>query len=129
MTNNLYDTEQVNDIIANKEHSIDPNRVSDGYHTFGELYEHRIELFITLCTFVDSTTRRPVWMSKKHSDGSEMDGWFIMGIGEKIGEQITYHLPNKYWDRLVKYGFKVLPCAVKWDGHTSEDVLKRLADL
>lgn len=112
-----------------KQRCEDTNNISDGYHTFGELYEHRIELFITLCEFVDGTTRKPVWMSKKHSDGTEWDGWFILGIGEKIGQQITYHLPVSYWDRLVKYGFEVLPQAVNYDGHTSADVLKRLTEI
>lgn len=51
--------------------------VSDGYHTFTELYEHRCTLWITLCRALRlltvNKTQRPepvVWRSKKHSDGS-----------------------------------------------------------
>lgn len=65
----------------------------DGYHTFGELYEHRITLFITVCMLLRLHTNAGVWRSKWHSDGSEYPGWFIMGIGREKGKQITYHLP------------------------------------
>jgi hypothetical protein len=61
-----------------KEHfpDIDTNTVSDGYHTFGELYEHRITLFLVLML------RHPniSWRSRNHADGSEWEGWFIAGI-------------------------------------------------
>jgi hypothetical protein len=46
---------------------------SDGYHTFSELYDHRITLFIALCRI--SKGRGPsgrwsqLWRSKRHSDG------------------------------------------------------------
>ncbi len=106
--------------------------VSDGFHTFDELYEHRIKLFISLCYFYILGKRdneeKNVWISKKHSDGTKFDGWFIMGIGKKKGEQITYHLPNKYWPA-VELIAEILDKAPKYDGHTSEDVLKRLENL
>jgi len=39
---------------------------SDGYHTFDELYDHRITLFIALCRFVDNRVfiGGEVWRSK-----------------------------------------------------------------
>ena len=94
----------------------------DGYHTFDELYEHRIELFMALCRIID----RPTWTSLYHSDGTRIEGWFIMGIDTEDGKQITYHLPMKYYDRVncVKYSR-----APEYDGHTPDDVLKRLAKL
>lgn len=106
-------------------------QISDGYHTFDELYEHRIELFMTLCRFCrvahykDGTefVGRQVWKSKLHADGTMFDGWFVAGIGVRPGEQITYHLPMSYWDRLdVPYRDR----APEWDGHTPADVLTRL---
>lgn len=113
----------------------DTNKISDGYHTFGELYEHRIRLFITLCKFIDSThnsgsktdDKFKVWVSKKHYDNSFFDGWFIMGIGTERGNQISYHLPIKYWDEVLT--FNILENSPEWDGHTSEDVLSRLKNL
>ena len=97
----------------------DIGETSDGYHTFNELYEHRHMLFMALCHTYTSTS----WKSKLHDDGSEMKGWFIAGVVTPKGKTITYHLPMRLWKN-----FKVskLVRAPKWDGHTSNDVLKRL---
>lgn len=60
--------------------------VSDGYHSFKELYDHRIKLFVALCNVLenwDTEIGHPsqCWKSKLHSDGTMFDGWFIAGIG------------------------------------------------
>jgi hypothetical protein len=110
------------------------NEVSDGYHTFGELYEHRITLYIALCKQItnqpyDEDGDYQVWRSKKHSDGELAFGgtWFVLGIGEEEGKQITYHLPIEKWD---KTDFaKTREKAPEFDGHTAEDVLKRIENL
>ena len=104
----------------------------DGYHTFEELYGHRIALFVTLCRFVHNDEHRmlhdtPVWRSKFHSDGSSFYGWFIMGIGRNKGEQITYHLPLSKWDE-TDFA-ETLDKAPEFDGHTPDDVLERLKNL
>lgn len=109
-----------------------PNKggISDGYHTFDELYEHRIVNFMALCKllwYVKSKSPRKVWISKQHSDGTAWDGWFIMGIGYEPGEQITYHLPMSKWDECYKIAMEILPQAPVWDGHTPADVLERLS--
>ncbi len=102
----------------------------DGYHTFSELYDHRIELFITLCRNlhdllqIENPGKYQVWRSGAHSDGSTLDDWFILGIGTADGRQITYHLPNSRWEDC--FFAKELVLAPKWDGHTSDDVLERL---
>lgn len=110
--------------IAIRESGIDANKISDGYHTFEELYEHRIALFIALCHIGGSDLE--AWKSKIHSDGTVWPGWFIAGIGTKPGEQITYHLPDSKWDLLQAPEVDSVP---KYDGHTPADVLKRLAEL
>ncbi len=109
----------------------DSNEVSDGYHTFGELYEHRIALFIALCRVIAHDPARQfgcdVWRSVYHSDGSNYDGWFVLGIGTESGSQLTYHLPIGRWDSC---GFAASrDRAPKWDGHTAADVLERLKTL
>ena len=108
---------------------VDTNQINDGYHSFGNLYEHRIELFIALCReYGDNLyNERTVWKSKKHSDGSSIEGWFILGIGTKKGNQITYHIPLSYWEKL--YDITTLSQAPKFDGHNSRDVIKRLKKL
>ncbi len=105
---------------------------SDGYHTFTELYEHRIILFMTLCRYFiqgkASYDSRNVWCSLFHSDGSCYEGWFIMGIGKEKGNQITYHIPMRYWTQAKKHA-EVLEKAPEFDGHKSHDVIKRIAEL
>lgn len=96
----------------------------DGYHTFDELYDHRIELFIRLCDFARVGTGYPVWRSKLHSDGSSWNGWFILGIHTEDGKQITYHLPISKWEE-TNFA-ETLGKAPDFDGHTSDDVLERL---
>jgi hypothetical protein len=103
---------------------IKTNDVSDGYHTFGELYDHRITLFIALCRCAG---RQGVWRSKKNGDGGEWDGWFILGINKEKGEQITYHLPISRWGE-TEFA-ETLEQAPEFDGHTSEDVLERFKKL
>ncbi len=100
--------------------------VSDGYHTFAELYDHRITLYLALCR---SLAARDfiVWRSKTHSDGTSFPGWFVLGVGVEPGAQITYHLPLSKWDdaNFANWGGLV----PEFDGHTSADVLVRLAAL
>jgi hypothetical protein len=104
------------------------NDISDGYHTFGELYEHRIRLYIELCKSLSG--KRLIWYSRVHSDGTLIPGWFILGIGMERGHQITYHIPEKYHKEISDiYGiveYKIVPT---FDGHTSQDVLDRLKEV
>ena len=101
--------------------------LSDGYHTFNELYEHRATLYIALCEqlclFVESFPKE-VWRSKKHSDGTSYPGWFILGINKEKGKQITYHLPLSKWKETCFA--ETLDVAPKFDGHTPKQVLRRL---
>lgn len=106
----------------------------DGYHTFDELYEHRITLWIALCKMrcnVEDANGSPffedVWKTKTHSDGSVMKGWFVLGVGTEAGEQITYHLPISRWDECDFA--EMLERAPEFDGHTSDEVIERLKRL
>jgi hypothetical protein len=115
----------------------------DGYHTFNELYDHRITLYIALCKKLQAWVYLPgernersdgydkcVWRSKRHSDGELCFGTgtqYVLGIGREAGKQITYHIPIERWD---ESGFaETLEVAPEWDGHTSADVLDRLKAL
>lgn len=110
--------------------------MSDGFHTFDELYEHRITLYIALAKQLGQIEDEAdehgmpehlVWRSKLHSDGSSFDGWFILGIDKNKGEQITYHLPLSKWEE-TNFA-ETLELAPEWDGHSSADVLERLKKL
>lgn len=101
----------------------------DGYHTFGELYDHRIALYIALCRLLsENVTAFEVWRSRKHSDGELAFGgtWFVLGVGKEKGKQITYHLPIERWED-TKFA-ETLEKAPEWDFHSSDDALKRLEE-
>lgn len=106
--------------------------VSDGFHTMDELYAHRIQLFIALAKLYNMqinefVLKTKVWRSEKHHDGTGYDGWFILGINDEYGKQITYHLPMSYWEE-TNFA-DTLSKAPDFDGHTSADVLQRLKTL
>lgn len=110
--------------------------VSDGYHTFDELYEFRINLFMGLCKFLSNYNKffadtnklvsfiREPWRSKLHSDGTKMEGFFILGINKQPGLQMTLHVPLERWDE-VEF-VETLKKAPEWDGHSPADVLERI---
>lgn len=117
---------KINYIISlyNKAYLPCTGNISDGYHTFDELYEHRNVLFINLLNGLNRASRRSkCWKSKFNADGSQWKGWFVAGISfNDAPGYITYHIPMELWDL----------CRVpempkgEWDGHTSEQVAKRL---
>ena len=110
---------------SQKEFSYDPlkhyfpcetSQVSDGYHTFEELYNHRMILFSIICnTYFDKA-----WKSRLHHDGTMYDNHFIVGITTPEGN-FTYHYHIDHWDN---FKVKELPNAPKWDGHTSDDIVR-----
>ena len=118
--------QSINQIIQNIPH-IATNDISDGYHSFGELYEHRVELYIALLRSKAAGAPFKVWKSKQHSDGTESIGWFLLGYDKEPGRQITYHLPIDKW---ADCSFaEELHIAPPFDGHTPQDVLQRLKNI
>lgn len=94
----------------------DPGEISDGYHTFNELYRHRYALFAVACKFLGG------WKSRLHADGTMFDGHFIAGAETPQGP-VTYHMPIRVWGGFRCREFDRAP---EWDGHTSQDVIDRL---
>lgn len=109
----------INQLIKREE--VDTNLISDGHHTFGELYEHRTELFITIARFLQNKTLKNIWRYRVDRD------WFLLGINTTPGKQISYHLPISKWnDTHFAYVYAERP---EYDNHTSADVLERLKQL
>lgn len=109
------------------------NNVSDGYHTFWELYKHRVHLYIALCKSILShpwsTTR--ITKSKIHEDGLDVWnewGMFLLQIQDEYEWQISYHLDKEYWDK-CDFAIAQEKATIPFDGHTSDDVLDRLLKL
>lgn len=93
--------------------------VSDGYHTFNELYHHRAVLLSVIC----NDHQDIAWKSKKHSDGTMFEGMFIVGVKTPTG-QATYHYDiNPYWD---VFRVQELEYAPEWDGHTPAQAIERI---
>ena len=93
------------------------NDISDGYHTFDELYEHRCLLFINLVLALKGVNAS-AWKSDL-----DFGSWFCLYLETEYG-QISYHIPNKFL-------FLVEPEIpqvdnYKWDGHSSATVIERL---
>lgn len=99
----------------------DVSQVSDGYHTFEELYNHRHVLFLALMKSYPGLA----WASPLHHDETEFTGFFIAGINLPQG-MVTYHLPLELWGAAVMTCCEVLPTAPPFDGHSSTDVIDRL---
>lgn len=93
--------------------------ISDGYHTFYELYDHRCRLFAWLMNLKSERA----FKTRKHDDGSEHPGWFVGVIVSDYGD-ISYHLPMELWE-LVKV--PEIERYSTFDGHDSDEVLERLS--
>lgn len=90
--------------------------ISDGYHTFKELYDHRMHLFAFICNGMPEHA----WKSKLHHDDTMFDDYFIVGIETPEG-QFTYHYHLDHWDLFQVTEKERAP---EWDGHTSDDVVR-----
>lgn len=99
--------------------ALDTGKISDGYHTFDELYEHRHLLFLN---FLLSTDLIQVEARLDH-----YPDWDVICAILQNGEQISYHLPvrlRSLWENefiIVRESKDII-----YDGHTSQDVLDRL---
>lgn len=100
--------------------AVDVEKMSDGYHTFADLYEQRLILSAAL-----AKNNPHAWKSKRHEDGSVPfgGGWFIMGFDTDEG-CYTYHYELKDWGL---FQCKELDKGKPWDGHTSKDVRRLLS--
>ena len=89
--------------------------ISDGYHTFDELYYHRMVLFSLVC----NANPERAWKSKQHHDGTMFDDTsFICGVETPEG-QYTYHYHLDHWDN---FKVKELEFAPEYDGHKPSDI-------
>lgn len=109
--------------------------ISDGDHTFRELYNTRMILNAALFNEwsgwrFPSKNVRSVQKSKLHHDGTMFEGgWFIVmaEVLQRDGswKQISFHYEIMWWDL-----FQVNPLVrcMEWDGHTSKEADRRLGE-
>lgn len=99
---------------------IEEGDISDGYHTFGELYAHRVALFTRLCR---ATPDKAAWRKDENTPG-----WIILYLELEGDGQISYHIPDRFINKMGYWRIKELP-DYKWDGHDSYAVLERLESI
>lgn len=101
-------------------------KISDGYHTFGELYDHRRALTAVLAA--SAATGGDSWRSKEHHPDADpmFPGYFIVGIELPTGT-ITYHYKLTHWDDFA--AVPELEHAPKWDGAGPPETVDRLLKL
>ena len=109
------------DVISSLQQEQDMGEVSDGYHTFNELYYYRM---LYNAAFFNLLPKEWVHKSKRHHTGEECfgGGWFIVIANLPTG-QISNHYELKDWD-LFKVPEKEF--ADEWDGHTPQEAAERL---
>ena len=100
---------------------VDKGEISDGFHTFNELYYYRM---LYNAAFFNMLPKEWVHKSKKHNDGEECfgGGWFIVMANLPTG-QISNHYELKNWDL---FQIPEKERADKWDGHTPQEAAERL---
>lgn len=104
-----------------QQEQIDMGEVSDGYHTFNELYYYRM---LYNAAFFNLLPKGWVHKSKRHHTGEECfgGGWFIVMANLPTG-QVSNHYELKDWD-LFQVPEKKF--ADEWDGHTPQEAAERL---
>lgn len=106
--------------------------ISDGWHTFDELYHYRMLYNAGMANAlardnlnVPTSEEIEVVKSWRHSDGElcfGKDNYFVVVMQLPTG-QVSNHYKGEYWDL-----FKVpeVERAPEWDGHTPQQAAERL---
>lgn len=137
---------QLTEVVANSVQQTKDSigKISDGYHTFDELYHYRMlynalwlnRFYQTLGLAMLGSEDEDVieefekeWdihKSWKHSDGNPCfgGGWFIVTIKLPTG-QVSNHYKAEHWD---KFKIPARDVASEWDGHTPQDAAERMED-
>jgi len=101
--------------------------LSDGYHSYGELYDTKLALSACLWNLWEQLGI-PVCKSRRHHDGEPCfgGGWFVVAAQLPAG-QVSFHYKDECWDL-----FQIPECdRVPWpfDGHAPGDAIGRLKEM
>lgn len=119
---------EMNDIIIKAEAvNFDVSKISDGHHTFEELYKFRLAYNALIFNEWATQCKYKVHKSYRHESGELCfgGGWFIV-VAELPTGQITNHYRLDYWD-----WFKIPEtekALLAYDGHTPNDTINRIDD-
>jgi hypothetical protein len=104
--------------MSEKSFKIVNGDISDGYHTFDELYEHRCLLFLLFVTGQDL-------MGAAYAVLEHYEGWDLITYDSPEG-QISYHVSTKYRHLWSGTLMEIPIERHKFDGHTPTDVVMRM---
>lgn len=125
-TRNLVGKEERLVVMGSSFHVTEDGKISDGHHTFEELYEYRLLYNAALFNTWARLGLYGVHKSMKHHDGEPCfgGGWFIV-VAELPTGQISNHYRLSDW-RLFQIPEKELPN--QYDGHSPAMVAERLTE-
>jgi len=105
----------------------DDGDISDGHHTFRELYRYRLLYNALLFNEWSNFGLHDTHKSKNHHDGEPAfgGGWFIV-VAQLPTGQISNHYKLEFWD-LFKIEARELPA--EYDGHTPAVAADRMERL
>lgn len=125
----MINEERINREISElkKDGKLTTKDISDTYHTFGDLYDHRMAFNVALTKAINLVKKDGLYAYKsmKHHDGTMFEGMFIVVIESKFG-QISYHYNLDRWNN---FDLPVYDEALEYDGHTPADTIERLLKL
>lgn len=104
---------------------IPKGEISDGYHTFDELYRYRMLYNAAFFNALAKDGSIKMCKSRKHSDGEKCfgsDDWFVVMAILPTG-QISNHYESKYWDL---FNIPERGIAFDYDGHTPNEAADRI---
>ena len=116
----------INNMISDARKDMIPcdiGKISDGYHSFDELYHHRTLLFAALINTKPWNVH--AWKSRQHFNPETnpmFEGMFIVGIETPYGSA-TYHCEDIYWDI---FECEEVETAPPFDGHSPDDAIFRI---
>ena len=120
-------------LIENKYKDGVTGLLSDGDHTFDDLYNHRCTLFLALMRVANEHGADygidDVWFSRTHDDGEVWENYLIVGMQTPYGI-CTYNVrEDQFLELMLSHEMRIkeLERAPAWDGHNSDDVLQRLS--
>ena len=121
----MNNIDSINDrIMKLKKLGENVKKISDGNHTFEELYLQRMYLFSAICSCYPELS----WKSKKHFDEEKdpmFNDCFIVGTKTPLGVA-SYHFKLEHWN---EFSVKEIKTAPQYNGYTPEVVLSRIKSL
>jgi len=119
-------SQSINEIIIGMKDAqiLNTKKVSDKWHTFGELYMQRMYLFSIIC----SQNKDIAWKSRKHFDEENdpmFNGDFVVGLNTPKGSA-SYHFKIEFWEL---FDVPEISRAPEYDEYTPMEALERFVSI